>query len=129
MKRELLTIDGIVNLALGVLLLWYPVSLAEALGLPAVDKPFFAAILGGVLFGIGLALLIERYRPPLRTVGLGLGGAIAINLCGAAVLALSLAAGRLSLTTFGYICLWALVLLLVAISSIELYSHFRQTSR
>ena len=40
-----------------------------------------------VVFGIGLAMLIECYRKSSRFVGLGLGGAIAINLCGGFVLA------------------------------------------
>ena len=93
MRKELLTIDGVVNLLLGILLLWYPPSVIGALGLLTDGKPFFASILGAVLFGVGVALLIERFRPPLRVVGLGLGGAISINLCGGVVLAVWLLIG------------------------------------
>lgn len=58
------------------------------LGMPVAAKPFYASIFGGVLFGIGIALLMERSRETTGLSGLGLGGAIAINLCGGFVLAL-----------------------------------------
>ena len=69
MRAKLLTIDGVFNVLLGVVLVWYPLSVAEALGLPASGRPFFASVLGGVLFGIGVALLVERLR---RRTGIGL---------------------------------------------------------
>ena len=126
MRKELLTIDGVVNLLLGILLVWYPASLAQALGLSSDGRPFFASVLGGVLFGIGLALLVERYHPPLAIAGLGLGGAIAINLCGGGVLTIWLLAGSLTLTALGHLALWSLVALLVGLSGLELYTHMRR---
>ncbi len=126
MKNELLTLDGVVNLALGILLMWYPAWLASALGLPTESRSFFASILGAVLFGIGIALLIERYRPPLRIAGLGLGGAISINLCGGVVLAAWLLVGLSDLTALGQLVAWALVILLVGLSTLELYTHLRR---
>lgn len=128
MKSELLTIDGVVNLLLGLFLLWYPASVASALGLPNGGRPFFASILGAVLFGVGLALLIERFRPPLWIGGLGLGGAVSINLCGGVVLAAWLVGGSLNLTTLGQATLWALVVLLVGLSAFELYTHQRRAT-
>ena len=128
MTKALLTIDGVANLLFGILLLWYPASIVRALGLSVDGKPFFANILGGVLFGVGVALFIERHRSPLRIVGLGLGGAIAINLCGGVVLALWLAVGRLDLTPLGRVSLWTLVLFLVGLSSFELYIHLRRAN-
>ena len=128
MRKELLTIDGVVNLLLGILLVWYPASLAEALGLSTDGRPFFASVLGAVLFGVGVALLIERWRPPLRVVGLGLGGAISINLCGGVVLAAWLLGGGLNLTALGQLVLWALVFLLVGLSTLELYTHLRRVT-
>ena len=125
MKRELLTIDGVANLLFGILLVWYPASVADALGLPTDGRPFFASLLGGVLFGVGVALLIERFRPPSRMVGLGLGGAVSINLCGGAVLAAWLIGGSLSPTTIGQVTLWSLVVFLVGLSALELSSHVR----
>ena len=128
MKKELLTIDGIINLALGILLIGYPVSVARALGLPADGESFFANVLGAILFGVGVALLIERLRPPLRMVGLGLGGAVAINLSGGVVLAAWLLGGSLDLTALGQVTLWALVALLVGLSAVELYSHLHRAA-
>lgn len=129
MRNELLTIDGIINLSLGVLLMAFPAGVVRALGVPAGESAFYANILGGVLFGVGVALLIERFRPPLRAVGIGLGGAISINLCGGLVLAGWLVMGRLALSMFGLIALWALVVLLVGLSLIELYGQFRLSSK
>ncbi len=126
MRKELLTLDGVVNLALGILLMWYPAWLASALGLPTESRSFFASILGAVLFGIGIALLIERWRPPLRIAGLGLGGAISINLCGGVVLAAWLLVGLSNLTALGQLLAWALVILLVGLSTLELYTHLRR---
>ena len=124
MRTRLLTIDGVFNLLLGVVLVWYPLSVAEALGLPASGRPFFASVLGGVLFGIGVSLLIERLRR--RTgIGLGLGGALAINLCGAVVLVAWLLGSSLALTVLGRFLLWTLAALLVGLSLIELYVQVR----
>jgi hypothetical protein len=93
------------------------------------DSSFYPSILGGVLLGIGLALLIESYRQSNRLIGLGLGGAIAINLCGGFVLAIWLLYGSLNLPLRGQIFLWALVLLLVGLSSIEGFSHLKMRTK
>ena len=124
MRAKLLTIDGVFNVLLGVGLVWYPLSVAEALGLPASGRPFFASVLGGVLFGIGVALIVERLRR--RTgMGLGLGGAVAINLCGAAVLVAWLWGSALALTVLGRSLLWTLAAFLVGLSLIEVYAQMR----
>jgi len=59
--KALLLIDGVVNLILGLLLILYPVGIVELLGLPPTETYFYAIILGAVLFGIGIALMIELY--------------------------------------------------------------------
>lgn len=115
----LLKTDAAINLILGILLMAFPLRLVKALGLPIVYPTFYASILGGVLFGIGLALLIECYRKSNGLTGLGLAGAIAINLCGGFILAIWLLFGNLNLPMRGQILLWCLVLLLVALSLVE----------
>jgi hypothetical protein len=125
-RSTLLKADAAINLILGVLLMAFPAKLIKALGVPMADPSFYPTILGGVLFGIGLALLIECYRKSSRFVGLGLGGAIAINLCGGLVLAAWLLSDRLTLPLRGQIFLWTLVVLLVGISLLEGLSHFRK---
>ena len=76
-----LIIDAIINYALGILCILYP-FVAETVGVPIVENSFYPTILGAVLFGIGIALTIECYRKQGGIVGLGLGGAVAINLSG-----------------------------------------------
>ncbi|MGD9181813.1 MAG: hypothetical protein PVG15_10085 [Desulfobacterales bacterium] len=125
----LLKADAAINFILGILLLVFPSKLVKALGVPMADSSFYPSILGGVLLGIGLALLIESYRQSNRLIGLGLGGAIAINLCGGFVLAIWLLYGSLNLPLRGQIFLWALVLLLVGLSSIEGFSHLKMRTK
>ena len=88
------------------------------LGIPPAESAFYPSILGAVLFGIGLALILTWLRRDAG--GLGLGGAIAINLCAGIVLALWLVAGNLELPLRGSLFLWAIVALLVGISLTEL---------
>jgi len=124
MKRSiLLTIDGIINLVLGMLLMIFPAPLVAALGIPAAPA-FYPSILGGVLFGIGIALFLERGTQRTQGSGLGLIGAVAINLCGGLVLAAWLIFGELGLPLRGLIFLWLLAVLLVVISSVELLVRF-----
>lgn len=121
--KILLYIDAAINLALGVLLISFPMGVAEAVGVPIPDHPFYASILGGVLLGIGIALLIEAGRTTSRLVGLGLGGAVAINLSGGGILIYFLVLGNLNLPMRGQVFLWILATILVAISLAEVGAH------
>jgi hypothetical protein len=119
-NRTLLLTDAAINLALGVLLGVFPGQLVALLGIPRAPKPFYASLLGAILFGIGLALLLERSRERVGIGGLGLGGAVAINLCGGIALALWLLFGGLDVPARGRVIMWCLVGVLFAISVIEL---------
>ena len=116
-KRPLLLADAIINLLLGGLLLLYPHWLVEALGMPVVRINFFPNVLGGVLFGIGLALLIAHRG---GAQGLGLDGAIAINLCGAGVVVGWLVIAPHAIPPRGKITLWIIALAVIAIGLVEL---------
>ena len=118
--RHLLLMDAIINLFLGILLGLFPEKVIGLLGLPLVSIPFYANILGGVLFGIGLALLLERSQTGSRFSGLGLDGAIAINLCGGAVLAFWLLFGSIDVPVHGKMIMWSLAVILFVISIFEL---------
>ena len=123
MKKQheiLLTIDGIVNLGLGILLLLVPVGMAEILGVPRSNLDFYPTILGGVIFGIGIALLIERYGYSRNIRGLGLGGAIAINFCAATILLVWIVSSSLNLPIRGNIFLWSIVILVFGIGIAEI---------
>jgi hypothetical protein len=122
----LLTIDAAINLALGVLLMFFPRGVMAALGVPVPDTAFYPSILGAVLTGIGLALIVERFRKSLGVAGLGLGGAICINLCGAGVLAVWLAGGSLSIPLHGYVFLWGIAIIVLGLSAVELLAQFKR---
>jgi hypothetical protein len=128
MKRNfLLLLDSIVNLILGLLLIIYSARLAGFLGVPVIESAFYPNILGGVLIGIALALLAETISKNSKlTSGLGLFGAILINLCGGMVLLFWLIFGDLNLPVRGEIFLWSLDILLILISSLELFGHFKK---
>lgn len=127
-RNPVLFIDSLINLLLGVLLLAFPLGIAERLGIPQTEQSFYPTILGAVLLGIGLALLLECGGRPGGLVGLGLGGAIAINLSGGIVLAVWLASGRLMIPMRGQALLWSFVVILIVISATELYVHQRRPS-
>lgn len=124
---KLLKIDAAVNFILGILLLLlipFPEQVPQLLGVPKIEQLFYPSIMGGVLIGVGIALLIESCREEdQQLVGLGLGGAVAINLSGGTVLIGWLIFGNLALPIRGFIFLWLIAIFLVLISGIELLLH------
>ena len=123
MHKTLLLADAVINLVLGALLLTYPQSVVEALGLPAVRSAFFPSVLGGVLIGIGIALLLARRG---GANGLGLDGAIAINLCGAGVVVGWLLVAPDTISPRGRWTLWTVAALVICIGLVEL--RYRKTA-
>ena len=119
-SRILLIVDCVVNLLLGILLLLFPVGIIDILGLPETNTNFYPSILGAVLFGIGLALFSELVGYTKKFRGLGLGGAILINLIGSSVLILWLLFGSLAIPLRGQIILWAVGLVVFWIGIIEI---------
>jgi hypothetical protein len=118
----LLTVDAVINLVLGVLLVLFPSGVVSALGVPRAEVAFYPSILGAVLFGIGIALLVQRIR---GSSGLGLAGAMSINVAAGTVLAAWLVFGSLVIPTRGRLLLWAVVALLVGLSGFELAAQAR----
>ena len=104
--KILLIIDCIVNISLGLLLLLFPLGVIDFLGLPETNTYFYPSILGAVILGIGLALFFELVGYKKRFRGLGLGGAILINIVGSLVLMYWLVFGSLSIPIRGQIILW-----------------------
>ncbi len=125
-ESTLLELDGIGNVLLGLPLVVYPTGVAQLLGIPFADAAFYPIILGAVFIGIGLALLVERFST--RVKGLGLGGALSINLTFGVVLGIWLLASRVDLPMRGSILLWLLVVVLVGISVFEWFSVARKAS-
>lgn len=126
-KSKILLIDALINFVLGVLLVVFPRSIVHALGVPTTETAFYPSILGGVLVGIAVALIVEYRRKRPGPVGLGLAGAVAINLCGAAVLVGWLVWGGLDIPFRGRVFLWVLAAGLVIVSGSELIFIVRAT--
>ena len=120
--KLLLTIDGLVDLLLGILLILFPAGVGELLGLPVTESYFYSTILGGVLFGIGIALFIERFGYSRNIRGLGLTGALAINLCGALVLIIWLIFTPMDIPLRGFIILWVVAIVVLVIGIAEIIS-------
>ena len=125
-KRELLLLDGVGNMLLGVILLGFPIRLTSWLGIPDVTSRFYPSLFGAVLVGIGIALLMEYAREQIHVRGLGLGGALIINTCFGVVLAIWLLFAGYDLPTHGSAILWALVLVLLGLSGFELAAELRK---
>jgi hypothetical protein len=121
-KNLLLIIDGIVNLILGGLLLFFPAQLMKVFELPGVETFFYVNILGGVLLGIGIALLLEQFSDRSKMRGLGIAGAILINICGAGALVYWLVFGNLDLALNGSIFLWIIAIIVLGVACAEIIS-------
>ncbi len=120
-SKILLLMDGIVNLLLGILLLLFPFGIAQVFGVPQSNSNFYPTILGAVIFGIGVSLLLEVYGKPRGIHGLGLAGAVVINFCGAGVLTLWLISDPFNLPLRGYIILWTIAIVVLALGCVELF--------
>lgn len=119
--RVILIVDAVINFVLGLLLLLFSPAIVSFLGVPPSSTSFYPNILGAILIGITIALIISATEAKSRrTTGLGLIGAISINLCGGTTLALWLVFGRLHLPMKGYAFLWILVVILIVVSLVEL---------
>jgi len=124
--KPLLTVDAIINFMLGLPLMFVPIQTARILGIPFPEPAFYASLLGAVLTGIGVALLIERYHDRIHMAGLGIGGAIAINIFGAVALILWLFLGDLDIPVRGYVFLGAVAVVVLGISLVELRACYRK---
>ena len=119
-SRAVLAVDAAINLALGLLLLAFPFGVGASLGVPEPASRFYPTILGAVLFGIGIALVVESRRAGGGFVGLGAGGAIVINLCAVAVLFGWLVSGGLDIPLRGRIVLWAICSVVLVTAAVEI---------
>ena len=129
-KRITLLIDAFINLILGILLLAFCPFIVNLLGVPSTDNYFYPNILGGVFVGIAIALIIESLRKETTNyIGLGLIGAISINISGGIVLFFWLMFGGLDLSLKGLIFLWTLDIVLILISSIELFISLKTNKK
>ena len=120
-KKSLLLIDAVINLILGIILLAFSPFVIKLFGIPSSESYFYPNVLGGVFIGITIALIIEAFgKDPGNNTGLGLTGAVCINICGGIVLLLWLLSGDLDIPAKGTVFLWILDIILLMISTAEL---------
>ena len=117
-RSTLLELDGVGNVLLGIPLILFPSTVSRFLGLPPPNTTLYPVVLGSIFCGIGIALLVERFKPSWS--GLGLGGAMSINALFGLVLVAWLVFGQTALLVRGAIVLWGLAVILIVISAAEL---------
>jgi len=118
--RALLIIDAIINLVLGALLLMAPYGVAVFLGVPEPGSYLYSCVLGGVLVGISFTLFLAAYGQANTYGGLGIGGAIIINFCGAGALLVWLLLTSYPLPIRGLVLLWFIVIAVILVGVAEL---------
>lgn len=116
--QQLLWIETLLKLSGGIVLLAMPRLAIRLLGLPSGDSSFWPRLLGGVLIGLAGALYLEGATTGSK--GLGMGGAVLINLAAAGAVAGHVALNRATGTARGRLVLWLLVALLFLLSLIEI---------
>ncbi len=125
-----LLVDAAINYFLGLVLLFHSPVVAACFGIPPALTGFYPNILGAVLFGIGIALTVEAVKKEGQShTGLGLMGAVCINLSGGLVLMLWLIFGGLAIPMKGMVILWVLALVLVGISTVEILNTLKKKNR
>lgn len=123
--------DAAANFALGVPLLLAPRAVARSLALPEARATFYPRVLGAVLTGIASALLVERRRAgSARPVGLGTGGATAINGLGGAAVGLWLFSSEAErLPARGRALLGTVAVCVLAIGAVEARGEYQARRR
>jgi len=107
MLDQILWVNALFCLTGGTLLFVIPKITIRTLGLPGTNQFFYPRLFGAALLGVGMAVIIERTG--LNSVGLGAGGAVAIDLSAAVTLGLQLMLGRTGMAVRGRTLLWGVV--------------------
>jgi hypothetical protein len=124
-ESVLLTVDGAFNMLLGALLMAFPAGLASFLGVPTPGSPLYVTVLGGVLGGIGLALIVQQLLDrPIGSRGIEIP--IIINFVGAGTLIGVLVAGHLAIPLHGHIFLWIVAIITLILGVAEVVLHLRE---
>ncbi len=122
MADQLLWLETLLKGGIGLVMLFAPITAAKIAGLPHGNTTFWPRLFGAALIGIAAAFAVEGYtqlNPNLTAGGLGLGGAVIINL----VTILSLIGTivfRGVATRRGLLLLWSLSLTLTFLMLVEI---------
>lgn len=115
--QQLLWLETLLKFFPGLLLTLAPVTTARVLGLPRSDGGFWLRSCGALLLGLAAALFLEGTS---AGHGLGLAGAVVVNLCGIAVLAAALVLERGPSSVRGRVAVWLTVCVLLTLVVFEI---------
>jgi hypothetical protein len=115
--QQLLWIETLLNFFAGLLLVLAPASTIKLLGLPATAS-FWPRLLGTLFIGMAGAIFLEGSSP--GTGGLGLAGLVVINAFAVSILGILLVLERGPATARGRAVMWAILVLLVWLSVLEI---------
>lgn len=118
MRDQVLTVEALLRGAIAALLIVLPKSVIGALGLPRAEQSFWPRLLGAVFAGMAAAAYIEGHFK-LQS-GLGLGGAVAINIATAFAILTGLVVGGLDIPRRGRLLLWISSAALIVLALFEL---------
>lgn len=122
MADQLLWLETLLKGGIGLVMLFTPITAAKIAGLPHGNSAFWPRLFGAALISIAAAFAVEGYtqlNPNVTAGGLGLGGAVIINL----VTILSLIGTIIFkgvATRRGLLLLWSLSLTLTFLMLVEI---------
>ncbi len=115
--QQLLWIETLLNFFGGLPLIVAPLATIRLLGLPPTPTGFWPRLLGTLLLGISLAMFLEGSVSGSR--GLGLAGALIINVSAVSMMVAMLLLEAGPPSARGRALMWALIVLLLWLSALE----------
>jgi hypothetical protein len=126
-RRLMVALDSGADYLLGLPLLVIPRRTAAVLGLPEGKSTFYQRVLGGVLTGLATASAMQHRRSAEGgPVGLGVGGAVAVNAFGGGAVALWLATSpdAAALPRRGRALLWGVASGVLTLGAVEAWGEW-----
>lgn len=122
MADQLLWLETLFKGSIGLIMLLAPLTASKLAGLPHAASTFWPRLFGAALLGIAAAFAVEGYtqlNPNITAGGLGLGGAIVINLVTVVSLIGTLIFRSIK-TKRGILLIWLFIALLMALILFEI---------
>lgn len=116
--QQLLWIETLLKLSVGLPLALAPRPTLRLLGLPRAETGFWPRLLGALLIGLAGATFLEGSSPGSR--GLGLQGCVLINFSGVSMMTALLVQDAGPASARGRAMMWTLVILLILLCVLEI---------
>lgn len=120
--EQILWFETLLKGSIGFVMLLFPITAAKIAGLPHGNTAFWPRLFGVAMLGMSAAFAFEGYTQLTQNInarGLGLGGAIVINLIAILCLVGTLIFKGV-MTKRGLLLIWSLVLLLILLILLEI---------